>query len=236
MPYGYSYFYFDYTPLLFMLPALLISLWAQFQVKSRFAKYSRVQNFRGMTASQVARQILDRNGLTNVAVSRISGNLTDHFDPTSNTVRLSDSVADSTSVAAIGVAAHECGHAVQYANQYAPMQIRAAIIPVCNFGSKLSMPLILIGCIFSMETLITAGIILYSTLVFFQLVTLPVEFNASRRALAIIDEYRILQPEEMEGAKKVLSAAAMTYVAAMLTALLQLIRLILIFGGNRRRD
>ena len=223
-------FMIDYTIFLLIIPAMLVAAFAQIQVKSTYSKYSQIRSSRGYTADQVARLILDRNGLTNVAIERISGHLTDHFDPRANVVRLSDSVSGSTSIAAIGVAAHECGHAIQYANSYVPMQIRSAIIPICNFGSSLSMPLILIGCIFSWQPLVTAGILLFSTVTVFELVTLPVEFNASHRAVRILEEDGVLDHDELKGTRKVLAAAAMTYVASLLVSLAQLFRLVLLFG------
>ncbi|MBQ4102601.1 MAG: zinc metallopeptidase [Oscillospiraceae bacterium] len=231
---GY-YFGVDLSWLLVMIPCVIITLAAQAKVKSTYAKYSEVLNDRGLTASQVARRILDQNGLYEVCVSRVSGNLTDHFDPRTNVVRLSDSVCDSTSVAAIGVAAHECGHAIQHAKGYLPIKLRMAVIPICNFGSRLSIPLILLGCLFSLQALVNFGILLYSFLLLFQLITLPVEFNASRRAMEIIRGDGLLTEAEQQGAKKTLQAAAMTYVASMLVALMQFLRILVIFGNRRRR-
>ena len=231
---GY-YFGVDLSWLLVMIPCVIITLAAQAKVKSTYAKYSEVLNDRGLTASQVARRILDQNGLYEVCVSRVSGNLTDHFDPKTNVVRLSDSVCDSTSVAAIGVAAHECGHAIQHAKGYLPIKLRMAVIPICNFGSRLSFPLILLGCLFSLQALVNFGILLYSFLLLFQLITLPVEFNASRRAMEIIRGDGLLTEAEQQGAKKTLQAAAMTYVASMLVALMQFLRILVIFGNRRRR-
>ncbi len=224
----------DYTIFVLLLPAILISLWAQLQVKTTYAKYAKVGNARGLTAAQVARMILDENGLQQVPVGQVAGHLSDHFNPRTNVVNLSNSVYASTSVAAIGVAAHECGHAIQYAKHYFPMKVRSAIIPVCNIGSYLTTPLLIFGLIFSLPSLIWAGIILFSTAVLFQLITLPVEFNASRRAMAIISDHNILMAEEQKGARRTLTAAAMTYVAALLVSLMQLLRLILLFGGRRR--
>ncbi len=237
-PYGGFGFYFDWTYIL-LIPAFILSMWAQFKVSSTFNKYSKVSNRRGMTGADAARYILDINGLRNVRIERINGNLTDHFDPRSNVVRLSDSTYASTSVGAIGVAAHECGHAVQYATGYSPIRIRNAIVPVVNICSKLSIPIIIIGFIFAYagsfsNTLLNIGIILFSATVFFQLITLPVEFNASNRAIATLEQRALLQDDELKGAKKVLSAAAMTYVAAAFSAIMSLLRLIIIARGRDR--
>ncbi len=229
-------FYFDYYYIILIVPALLISLWAQAKVNTTFNKYSKVHASRGYTASQIARHILDANGLTNVKVERVSGNLTDHFDPKSNVVRLSDTVYGSTSVAAIGVAAHETGHAIQHAVGYEPIKLRMAIIPITQIGSTLSMPLILLGLLFSFQPIITIGIIFFAMATVFQLVTLPVEFNASNRAMKVLEERNYLYGEELNGAKKTLSAAAMTYVAALIVSVMQLLRLILLFGNRGRRD
>lgn len=230
MFYGYDIYYF-----IFIVPALLFSLWAQYRVNSTYSKYSKVGSARRLTGSQAARLILDMNGLRHVAIERISGSLTDHFDPKTNVVRLSDSVYNNYSIAAVGVAAHECGHAVQYAQGYSPMKLRAAIIPLTNFGSTISIPLILIGFVLTLEPLVTVGILLFSTVAIFQLVTLPVEFNASRRALVVLEQQGMLDEQELRGTRKVLSAAAMTYVAALVTSLAQLLRLIMVFGGGRNR-
>lgn len=226
--------FFDPTWII-ILPALILSLWAQANVNSTFARFSRVSNRRGMTGYDAARRILDMNGLQNVAIEHIAGNLTDHYDPRSNTVRLSDSVYGSSSVAAIGVAAHEVGHAVQHAVGYTPIKVRNAIVPVVNLCSQLAMPLFILGLIFSSSLfmLTDVGIILFSAAVLFHIVTLPVEINASRRALSTLESSYMLEGEEISGAKKVLSAAAMTYVASAAMALLQLLRLIAI--RDRRR-
>ncbi len=229
------FFYYDYYYLILIVPALLIATWAQFKVNSTFNKYSKIKASRGYTAAQITRNILDENGLYNVSVERVSGNLTDHYDPKANVIKLSDSVYNSTSVAAIGVAAHETGHAIQYAKGYAPIRLRSAVIPLTQIGSTLSMPLILLGFIFSMRPLVIGGIILFSLVALFQLITLPVEFNASRRALETLENREYLYDEELVGARKTLSAAAMTYVAALLVSLMQLLRLILLFG-RRNND
>ncbi|MBE6859828.1 MAG: zinc metallopeptidase [Ruminococcus sp.] len=220
--------------IILLLIALLVSMWASFNVKSTFKKYSKVYSNRGYTAEQVARKILDENGLYNVGIERVSGNLSDHYDPRENVVRLSDTVYGQTSVAAIGVAAHECGHAVQHAQEYTPIKIRTAIIPVTQFGSTLSYPLILIGFLMGgFNIFTTIGIWLYVAVVVFQLVTLPVEFNASSRALKTLEGCAYLEGEENAQARKVLTAAALTYVAALFAAVVTLIRLILM--ANRRR-
>lgn len=213
--------------------SFLVALLASFNVKHTYNKYSQVMSRRGYTADQIARMILDQNGLHNVQIERVSGNLTDHFDPNSNVVRLSDSVYGKSSVAAIGVAAHECGHAIQYAEEYSPMKVRAAIIPITNIGSTLAYPLVLLGIILGgIQPLITIGIWLFVAVVVFQLVTLPVEFNASGRALKTLEQSSYLDEDELGQSRSVLIAAALTYVAALFTAVAQLIRLIAI--SNRR--
>jgi Zn-dependent membrane protease YugP len=232
----FRYYYgFDIYYLVLILPAMLLGLWAQARVNSTFNRYSHVRCRQGYTGSQIARRILDANGLTDVRIEGIRGNLTDHYDPTARVVRLSDSVYDSPSIAAIGVAAHEVGHAIQHANSYAPLTLRNAIIPVTNIGSKLSIPLILLGVVMSFQPLVTLGIVAFSLMAVFQLVTLPVEFNASSRALATLNGEHYLDEEEVYGARKVLSAAALTYVAALVMSLAQLMRMIALFG-NRDQD
>ncbi len=229
---------FDLTYIIFMIPALLFASWAQAKVNSTFKKYSSVLSARRMTGREAARRILDANGLYNVEIKRVSGQLTDHFDPRTNTVSLSDSVYDNYSVAAIGVAAHESGHAVQHAVGYGPMKLRAAIIPITNIGSRLAVPLIILGLILSFYELSYIGCICFATSAVFQLVTLPVEFNASNRALKALADTGILGSNELAGSKKVLSAAAMTYVAALATALLELLYWIvkIMANNNRRRQ
>jgi len=240
MPY-YPYFYgFDWTYLVIILPCLILSLLASARVNSTFRRYSKQLSSRRITGADAAQRVLRHNGVYGVRIERVSGNLTDHYDPKTNVIRLSDGVYDSTSTAAIGVACHEAGHAVQYAEEYAPIKLRAAIIPITNFGSKLAMPLILIGVLLSFlgnfsYTLVYIGIACFALSLVFQLVTLPVEFNASRRAMEAIDEAEILTRDERRGARKTLSAAAMTYVAAAAVAFAQLLRLILLFG-RRRND
>ncbi len=225
---------FDYYYLVLIVPAIIISLIAQTKVSSTFSKFSRIANIRGLTGAEAARRILDMNGLSGVVIEHVKGNLTDHYDPKSRVLRLSDSVFSSKSVAALGVAAHECGHAIQHAKAYAPLKIRNSVFPVVNISSSLAVPIIMLGLIFNTPFLIDAGIILFSAVVFFQLVTLPVEFNASRRALAILEDSYFLEGSEIKSARKVLSAAALTYVASAILSAMQLLRLILI-SNNRRR-
>ena len=236
----YYYYGFDWTYIVLVLPCIIFSLIASASVNSTFKKYSSQISVRRITGAQAAQRVLTSNGVNGVRIERVAGNLTDHFDPKSNVIRLSESVYDSASTAAIGVACHEAGHAVQYANDYFPIKIRAAIIPITNFGSKLAMPLILLGILFSAigsfsNTLVYIGIACFGLSLLFQLITLPVEFNASRRAIESIEENGILTDEEQKGAKKTLRAAALTYVAATAVALAQLIRLISIFGNRGRR-
>lgn len=238
MPYYYG---FDWTYIVLVLPCLILSLWASSSVNSTFKRYSTQHSMRGITGAQAAQRVLTHNGVHGVRIEQLSGNLTDHFDPRSNVIRLSDSVYGSTSTAAIGVACHEAGHAVQYARHYAPIKLRAAIIPITNIGSKLAMPLILLGILFSFlgnlsYTLVYLGIACFGLSLVFQLITLPVEFNASRRAIRAIQDAGILTAHEIDGAKKTLKAAAMTYVAATAVALAQLLRLIVLFGGRKRRN
>lgn len=226
-------FYYSYSYLFYMLPGLLLMLYAQFKVRHSFSKYSKVTNSRGLTGADAAREVLRQNGVDGVRIEHVSGNLSDHYDPRTNVIRLSDDVYNSTSVAAVGVAAHEAGHAVQYAKSYGPIKLRAAIIPVCNIGSQLGIPLALIGAIIGIMGLVYVGIALFSLALVFQLVTLPVEFNASRRAINAINSTAILTKEEASGAKAVLSAAAMTYVAAMIQTLLTLLYYLSRFTGRR---
>lgn len=240
MPYYYGYG-FDWTYLVLVLPCILLSLWASSSVNNTFKRYANVLSSRRITGAEAAQRVLSANGVYGVRIERVSGNLTDHYDPKTNVIRLSDSVHSSTSVAAIGVACHEAGHAVQYAQNYAPIKARAAIIPITNIGSKLAMPLILVGILLSYLgnfscTIVYLGIACFGLSLIFQLVTLPVEFNASRRAMEAIESGNLLTPEEQRGAKNTLKAAAMTYVAATAVALAQLLRLIILFGGRRRRD
>ena len=230
------FWFYDYYYIVLVVPMIILAFWAQWNVQHTFKKYSKVLSYRGMTGHDAARRILDANGLHNVAIIRVAGDLTDHYDPRSNTVNLSQSVYDSQSVAAIGVAAHEVGHAVQHAVGYVPIKIRMAIIPVTQFASTMSMPLVLLGLVLSFPALALIGCAFFGMATVFQLVTLPVEFNASRRALNTLDTNGILNGKELEGSKNVLSAAAMTYVAALAVSLAQLLRLLLIVGGGRNRD
>jgi len=229
---GSQMFYWDWTMIL-VIPGLLLGLWAQMRVSSAFRKYSAVYARSGMSAEDVARSMLNQAGCGNVSIRTVSGNLTDHYDPRNNTLRLSDGVYGSSSVAAIGIAAHECGHAMQQHEGYAPLVLRSALVPVVNLGSNLYFPIFLLGLLFSWEPLIYVGIACFALTLVFSLVTLPVEFNASGRALRVLDQQGYLSPEEMDGARAVLSAAAMTYVAAAISSLLQLVRL-LIIARNRR--
>lgn len=229
-------FYYDPTYFLILI-GIMLSLMASARVKSTFATYSRVHSYSGMTGAMACERILRDAGIYDVSVEHISGSLTDHFDPRNHVIRLSDSVYGSTSIAAIGVAAHEAGHAIQHQTSYAPLKIRDALVPVANFGAKLSWPMIFLGLILSwLRPLITVGIVLFCAVVLFQIITLPVEFNASNRAMTILSSSGILNTEESGKAKKVLKAAALTYVAAATASILQLLRLILLFGGRNRGD
>ena len=230
------YYGMDMNYIILVMPAIIFSIWAQHMVKSNFKKYSQARCANGLTGAAAAQEVLRRGGASNVRIEPVSGSLTDHFDPRDNVIRLSESVYNTQSIAAVGVAANEAGHALQYANGYAPMKLRAAIIPVTSFGSKLAMPLVILGLVLGYAGLISLGILFFAFAVLFQLVTLPVEFNASRRALSILDEYGLLRQDEMPGAKKVLAAAAMTYVAALAVSLAQLLRLIAMSQRRGRRQ
>lgn len=227
-----QFYYYDWTMIL-VIPGLLLGLYAQFKVKSTFDRYSRVRTRSGLTAEQAARMLLSRGGSANVTISRVNGSLTDHYDPRSNTLRLSDSVYGSDSVAAVGVAAHECGHALQEHDGYGLLKLRSALVPVVNIGSSLYLPIFMAGLLFSWEPLQTVGILCFGLTLLFSLVTLPVEINASKRALGMLDG--VLEAEELQGAKAVLSAAALTYLASVISSALQLLRLILI-SRSRNRD
>lgn len=235
----FYYYGIDWTYIVLVLPAVIFSLIASANVNSTFKKYSRVYNSRRLTGADAARRILDSNGLQHIRIERISGNLSDHFDPRSNVIRLSQAVYDGATAAAVGVAAHECGHAIQHAVGYLPIKLRNAIIPITNIGSKLAFPMILLGIVltaWSQQALMIAyiGVALFGLSLVFQLVTLPTEFNASRRALKTIDNMGLLSGDDLKASKKVLTAAAMTYVAALAVTLMQLIRLLLIVNRNRR--
>lgn len=227
---GYYMGYYSY--LIYLLPAIIISLIAQFRVKSAFSKYSNI--LCNISGAEAARRVLEANGVTGVSIERVQGSLTDHYDPRTNVIRLSETVYDTRSIAAVGVAAHEAGHAVQYAKRWAPIRLRGAILPVCQIGSSLSWPLFFIGIMFSMPFLVDLGIVFFCAALFFQILTLPVEFNASKRAISAIRTDNILTAEDdIRGARKVLSAAAMTYVASVIMSLLQLLRLLSM--ARRRR-
>lgn len=232
---GFSYYpIFDYWYLVLVVPAMILSIVAQFGVKSTYRKYSGVANARGLTGAAAAQAILSYYGITDVRIERIAGNLTDHFDPKAKVIRLSDGVFGSSSVAAVGIACHEAGHAAQHAESYLPIQVRNAILPACRIGSTLGIPLAILGYFLGFQPLITIGLALYAVIFIFHLVTLPVEINASRRAIRVIDETNLLYDDEIGGAKSVLRAAAMTYVASMIVSLANLLRLILRFNRNRR--
>lgn len=239
MRYGYGYGYGLFDPTIFLLLiGVVITMIASARVNSTFSKYSRVRSKTGMTGAEAARRLLRSQGIYDVTVQQVNGNLTDHYDPRTKTVNLSQSVYNQTSVSAIGVAAHECGHAIQDNTDYVPLRVRAAIVPVVNIGQQISWPLILLGLFIGGlgSPLVEIGILCFSLAVLFQLVTLPVEFNASSRAVRLLDETGILAEDEVRITKKVLGAAAMTYVAGAASAILQLLRLILLFGGRRRDD
>lgn len=229
------YFLPDRYYILLVIPAMLIALLAQMNVKSTFAKYSRVRTLEGLTGAQAARRILDANGLSHIRIEPVQGNLTDHYDPSAKVVRLSQNVYGSATVAAVGVAAHETGHAIQHSVEYVPLQFRNAIIPITNIGSQLSIPMVLLGYVMGFQPLVSIGILLFSLATVFQLITLPVEFNASQRALKTLDSYGMVNAQEHTGVKRVLTAAALTYVAALIVSVANLLRLILLFG-NRRDD
>ncbi len=231
----FGLFSYDWTILL-IIPGFIISVWAQIKVKTTFNKYSQMHTSRGMTGYMAARQILDNSGLSHINIEQVRGNLTDHYDPRANVIRLSDNVYYNTSPSAIGVAAHEAGHAIQYAKGYGPIKLRAGLVSITQFSSALAIPLFFIGLLFAYEPLMLAGILLYTAIAFFQLVTLPVEFNASSRAIKILSGSRMLNENELAASKKVLTAAALTYVAALLTSILTLLRLLVLFGGRSRRD
>lgn len=236
------YGYWQY--LLYMLPALLLGLWAQTLVKTRFNKFSKVASRRGLTGAEAAKAVLNAGGVYNVPVGRVSGELTDHYDPKKNSISLSDSVYGSNSIAAIGVAAHEAGHALQYANNYSPIKFRMSLVPICNLGSRIGPLLIVVGCIMSYAasaasaslglTIYMIGLVLFSAVALFQLVTLPVELNASKRALKALESGSLLDKSELKGAKKVLTAAALTYIAALLTSVMQILYYASRFRPNQR--
>lgn len=227
------YFFMDYYYIILVIPAMLLALWAQVKVKSTYNKFSKVSNTKGITGAYAAQAVLTHYGINDVRIEQVSGKLTDHYDPKVKVIRLSEGVYGSSTIAAVGIACHEAGHAAQHAQDYAPIKIRNSLVPVCNIGSSLGIPLALIGYFLGFEPLISIGLLLYAAIALFQVVTLPVELNASRRAMKVIDETGLLQDEEQSGAKKVLTAAAMTYIASMLVAIANLLRLILRFNNRR---
>lgn len=231
----FGLFRFDWTILL-VIPGLIVAIWAQIKVQSTFSKYSKMSTAKGMTGYMAARRILDANGLSHVKIEQVSGHLSDHYDPRANVIRLSSSVYSSASPAAIGVAAHEAGHAIQYAKNYAPVRLRSSLVSITQFSSGLAIPLFFIGLLLASDMLMLVGIVLYAAIAFFQLVTLPVEFNASSRAMSVLRTSGMLDQKELQASKKVLSAAAMTYVAALLTSLLTLLRLLLLANRGSRRN
>lgn len=233
--YGYGFYGFDRTYILLII-GMLLSLAASAKLKSTFAKYRRIRSASGLTGAEAAARILRAAGITDVQIRAIPGSLTDHYDPRTKTVSLSQDIYGQTSLAAVGVAAHECGHAIQHAVHYTPLEMRSAIVPVANLGSSLSWPLFLIGLLAGIRPLTTAGIVLFSLAVLFQFVTLPVELNASSRALRMLEGTGILGVSEVKGARKVLTAAALTYVAALAASILQLLRLLILAGGRRNDD
>lgn len=228
------YFFYDYYYFILVIPAMLLAMWAQYKVKSTYNKFSKVGNTRGITGAYAAQAVLTHYGIRDVRIEQVSGKLSDHYDPKAKVIRLSTEVYGGSSIAAVGIACHEAGHAAQHAENYVPIKIRNSLVPVCNIGSSLGIPLALLGYFLGFEPLITVGLVLYAAISLFHLVTLPVEFNASNRAIKVIDETGLLYDDETSGAKKVLKAAAMTYVASLIVALANLLRLILRF--NKRRD
>ncbi len=232
----FGFYGIDMTYIIYVMPALIFAMYAQSKVNTTFNKFRNVANRRGYTGAEIARRILDMNGLNHIIIERVAGNLTDHFDPKARVIRLSDSTYSSTSVAAIGVAAHEVGHAIQHSQGYIPIKVRNTIVPVVQIASYAAWPLAIIGILVSSQSLTNFGIILFGAVVLFQLVTLPVEFNASNRAIRTLDENAILDDDELKASRKVLSAAAMTYVASAAVAIGNLLRLLVLAGGGRNRD
>jgi Zn-dependent membrane protease YugP len=230
----FGYFWGDWS-ILIVLPALIFTFWAQTSVQSAYRQYSQMRNAHGMTGADAARRILNQNGLHHVRIEMIGGQMTDHYDPREEVIRLSEGVYNNASVAAVGIAAHEAGHAVQHATDYGALKLRNAIIPVCRFGSAAAMPLFIIGLFVASDALMTVGILAYAAVTLFQLITLPVEFNASRRAMSAIEGWGYMSEEEQAGSRRVLRAAAMTYVAALATSLLTLLRLLFLFSNGRDR-
>ncbi len=227
------YLFYDYYYIILVIPAMILAIIAQVKVKSTYAKYAKVGNSRSITGAYAAQAVLTHYGIRDVRIEQISGKLSDHYDPKAKVIRLSSEVYSGTSIAAVGIACHEAGHAAQHAENYAPIKVRNSLVPVCNIGSTLGVPLALIGFVLGFEPLVTIGLVLYAAISVFHLVTLPVEFNASRRAIKVIEETNLLHDDETGGAKKVLSAAAMTYVASLIVALANLLRLVLRFNNRR---
>lgn len=230
-----GFYYYDIYYFILVIPAMVLAMWAQFKVKSTYKKFSSVQNSRGITGAYAAQMVLSHYGITDVSIAPVPGSLTDNYNPKTKVISLSEGVYNSTSVAAVGIACHEAGHAAQHAENYKPVEIRNMLVPVCNIGSTIGIPLAILGVVLNMAGLIKIGLILYGLVFLFQLVTLPVEFNASRRAVSVIESSNILLDEEVGSTKKVLFAAAMTYVASMIVALANLLRFALKFLGNSRR-
>lgn len=227
------FFFYDYYYIILVIPAMILAMWAQFKVKSTYNKFSQVRNTKGITGAYAAQAVLTHYGINDVRIEQVSGKLSDHYDPKAKVIRLSTDVYGGSSIAAVGIACHEAGHAAQHAENYAPIKVRNTLVPVCNIGSALGIPLALLGYFLGFEPLISIGLLLYAAISLFHLVTLPVEFNASRRAIRVIDETGLLYGEETDGAKKVLKAAAMTYVASLIVALANLLRLVLRFNNRR---
>ncbi len=227
------FFFYDYYYIILVIPAMILAMWAQFKVKSTYNKFSQVRNTKGITGAYAAQAVLTHYGISDVRIEQVSGKLSDHYDPKAKVIRLSTDVYGGSSIAAVGIACHEAGHAAQHAENYAPIKVRNTLVPVCNIGSALGIPLALLGYFLGFEPLISIGLLLYAAISLFHLVTLPVEFNASSRAIRVIDETGLLFGEETDGAKKVLKAAAMTYVASLIVALANLLRLVLRFNNRR---
>ncbi len=227
------FFFYDYYYIILVIPAMLLALWAQVRVKSTYSKFAKVGNTRGITGAYAAQAVLTHYGIRDVRIEQVSGKLSDHYDPKAKVIRLSTEVYGGSSIAAVGIACHEAGHAAQHAENYAPIKVRNTLVPVCNIGSTLGIPLAILGYFLGFEPLITVGLLLYAAITVFHLVTLPVEFNASNRAIKVIEETGLLYDDETSGAKKVLKAAAMTYVASLIVALANLLRLVLRFNNRR---
>ncbi len=227
------FFFYDYYYIILVIPAMILALIAQAKVKSTYNKYAKVGNSRRITGAYAAQAVLSHYGINDVRIEQVAGKLSDHYDPKAKVIRLSTGVYSGTSIAAVGVACHEAGHAAQHAESYVPIKIRNTLVPVCNIGSTLGIPLAILGYFLGFEPLISVGLLLYAAIAVFHLVTLPVEFNASKRAVKVIDETRLLYDDEITGAKKVLTAAAMTYVASLVVAIANLLRLVLRFNNRR---